>query len=248
MTAGEAEDPRRNLPKAFKSVFYRLFAFFALGSLCVGLVVPYNDPDLRNALSDARPGAGSSPYVIAMQHMHIPVLPHIVNALVLSAVFSAGNSYVFCASRTLYGLALEGKAPKFLTRVTGNGVPVYCVGFTLAVALLCKYCVYNYSLLSDVTVRPAFLQVSSNSAVVLQWFVNLVTASQLLNFAIISFTYIRFHAVSALIPHGAHSRANEVMTVPKETRDFSRYPAIQDLLATILRVRVDYSYSELHDD
>jgi len=147
MTAGEAEDPRRNLPKAFKSVFYRLFAFFALGSLCVGLVVPYNDPDLRNALSDARPGAGSSPYVIAMQHMHIPVLPHIVNALVLSAVFSAGNSYVFCASRTLYGLALEGKAPKFLTRVTGNGVPVYCVGFTLAVALLCKYCVHNYSLI-----------------------------------------------------------------------------------------------------
>jgi len=45
-----------------------------------------------------------------------------------------------------------------------------------------------------------------------------------------------------------YSRANEVMTGPKETRDFSRYPAIQDLLAAILRVRVDCSYSELHDD
>ncbi|KII88077.1 hypothetical protein PLICRDRAFT_42665 [Plicaturopsis crispa FD-325 SS-3] len=176
MTAGEAENPRHIMPRAFNSVFYRLTTFFALGSLCVGIVVPYNDPNLLAALSDARPGAGSSPYVIAMQRLHIPVLPHLVNALILTAVFSAGNSYVFCASRTLFGLALEGKMPRFLTRCTGNGVPVYCVTVTLAISLL------------------SFLQVSNNAAVVLQWFVNLVTASQLLNYAIISFTYIRFHA------------------------------------------------------
>ncbi|KAF4615234.1 hypothetical protein D9613_002639 [Agrocybe pediades] len=175
MAAGEAKDPRRNLPSAFNGVFYRLACFFILGSLCVGIVVPYNDPDLLNAISNAHPGAGSSPYVIAMQHLRIPVLPHIVNALVLSAVFSAGNSYVFCASRTLYGLALEGKAPRFFTKCTANGVPVYCVGLTLVIALL------------------SFLQLSENSAVVLQWFVNLVTASQLLNYATISFTYIRFY-------------------------------------------------------
>lgn len=137
MTAGEARDPRQNLPVAFTSVFYRLTAFFMLGSLCVGIVVPYNDKDLLNAIAHAHPGAGSSPYVIAMQHLRIPILPHIVNALILSAVFSAGNSYVFCASRTLFGLALEGKAPRFLTRCTGSGVPIYCVGVTLAIALTC---------------------------------------------------------------------------------------------------------------
>ncbi|KDR73612.1 hypothetical protein GALMADRAFT_622147 [Galerina marginata CBS 339.88] len=175
MAAGEAKSPRRTMPKAFNGVFYRLAGFFILGSLCVGIVVPYNDPDLLNAIANAHPGAGSSPYVIAMQHFHIPVLPHIVNALVLTSIFSAGNSYVFCASRTLFGLALEGKAPRFLTRCTAGGVPIYCVGVTLAISLL------------------SFLQVSNNSAVVLQWFVNLVTASQLLNYAIISFTYIRFH-------------------------------------------------------
>ncbi|XP_006457892.1 hypothetical protein AGABI2DRAFT_176452 [Agaricus bisporus var. bisporus H97] len=71
MTAGEAENPRKVLPKAFNSVFYRLTAFFVLGSLCVGIVVPYNDPSLIKAISDARPGAGSSPYVIAMQRMKI---------------------------------------------------------------------------------------------------------------------------------------------------------------------------------
>ncbi|KIY65292.1 hypothetical protein CYLTODRAFT_492447 [Cylindrobasidium torrendii FP15055 ss-10] len=175
MTAGEAENPRKVLPRAFNSVFYRLCTFFVLGSLCVGIVVPYNDTNLLSALSDAKPGAGSSPYVIAMQRMQIPVLPHIVNAGVMSALFSAGNSYVYCASRTLFGLALEGKAPRFFTRCTRQGVPIYAVLFTLAIALL------------------SFLQVSNNSAVVLQWFVNLVTASQLLNFSFISFTYLRFY-------------------------------------------------------
>ncbi|KAJ6525661.1 general amino acid permease AGP2 [Mycena capillaripes] len=175
MTAGEAEMPRRTLPRAFNSVFYRLTTFFVLGTLCVGLVVPYSDANLLKALSDARPGAGSSPYVIAMERMQIPVLPHIVNALILTSIFSAGNSYVYCASRTLFGLALQGKMPKVLARCTRNGVPIYSVAVTLIIALL------------------AFLQVSNNAAVVLQWFVNLVTASQLLNYAIISFTYLKFY-------------------------------------------------------
>ncbi len=138
MTAGEAELPRKNLPRAYKSVFYRLTTFFVLGSLCIGIVVPYNDTNLLKALSDAKPGAGSSPYVIAMQRMGIPVLPHFVNALVMTSIFSAGNSYVYCASRTLFGLALEGKALRIFARCTRSGVPVYSVTLTLAIALLGK--------------------------------------------------------------------------------------------------------------
>ncbi|KAF8660620.1 hypothetical protein AX16_001599 [Volvariella volvacea WC 439] len=180
MTAGETEAPRRTLPRAFKAVFWRLSVFFVLGALCVGLVIPYSHPDLLNALSNPKPGAGSSPYVIAMEHLGIGVLPHIVNALILTSVFSAGNGYVFVSSRSLLGLALEGKAPRFLTKCNASGVPIYCVGIVLGISLL------------------AFLQVSNNSAVVLQWIINLVTASQLLNYAIICFTYIRFYkAMSA---------------------------------------------------
>ncbi|KAJ8496324.1 hypothetical protein ONZ45_g12500 [Pleurotus djamor] len=152
MTAGEAANPRQVLPRAFKGVLYRLFTFFILGSLCVGIVVPYDDEKLRSAISNARPGAGSSPYVIAMERLQIPALPHIVNFLILISVFSAGNTYVYCASRTLYGLALEGKMPKALTRCTRAGVPIYCVAVTVGISLL------------------SFLQVSNNSAKVLQWY------------------------------------------------------------------------------
>ncbi|EHY55765.1 general amino acid permease agp2 [Exophiala dermatitidis] len=174
MAAGEAENPRRVLPKAYKAVFYRLTAFFMLGSLCVGILVPYNDAELKEAFSTGKPGAAASPYVVSMNRLHIPILPHIVNAMVLGAAFSAGNSYVYCASRSLFGLALEGKAPQIFTRCTRNGVPIYCVLLVLLISLL------------------SFLQVSNDAAVVLNWFVNLVTASQLINFAVMSFTYIKF--------------------------------------------------------
>jgi len=175
MSAGEAENPRVVMPKAFNAVFYRLTTFFMLGSLCVGILVPYNDPEMMAAFSDGKPGAAASPYVVAMNRMGIPVLPHIVNAMVLTAAFSAGNSYVYCASRSLYGLALEGKAPKALQKCTKNGVPVYCVAIVLVISLL------------------SFLQLGSQAAVVLSWFVSLVTASQLINFSCMTATYLFFY-------------------------------------------------------
>lgn len=172
MAAGEAENPRVVMPKAYNAVFYRLTAFFILGSLCVGINVPYNDAELTAAFANDEPGAAASPYVVSMNRLRIRVLPDIVNALVLSAAFSAGSSYVYCASRSLFGMALEGKAPKMFTRTTRNGVPIYCVLAVLLISLL------------------AFLQVSNGSATVLAWFVNLVTASQLINFSCMCATFL----------------------------------------------------------
>jgi amino acid transporter len=176
MAAGEAENPRRVMPRAFNAVFYRLTGFFVLGSLAVGILVPYNDEELKAAYASGAPGAAASPYVVAMNRLQIRILPDIVNAMVLTAAFSAGNSYVYCASRSLFGLALEGKAPRFLTKCTRQGVPVYCVIVVLLIALL------------------SFLQVSNNAAVVLQWFINLVTASQLINYSVVSVTYLCWYA------------------------------------------------------
>lgn len=176
MAAGEAENPRVVMPRAFNAVFYRLTAFFILGSLAVGILVPYNDVEMATAFKTGAPGAAASPYVVAMNRLRIRILPDIVNAMVLTAAFSAGNSYVYCASRSLFGLALEGKAPAFLTTCSRRGVPIFCVIAVLLIALL------------------SFLQVSHNAAVVLQWFVNLVTASQLINFTVMCVTYLRWHA------------------------------------------------------
>ncbi|KAK7439528.1 general amino acid permease agp2 [Stygiomarasmius scandens] len=177
MTAGEVTNPRATLPRAFRTAYLRLATFFVGGAICMGILVPYNDPALVNSLNDPAPGAGSSIYVIAMKNMGINGLSHVVNVLIMLSVFSAGNSYMYCASRSLFGLALEGKVPgyKLLRRCTKDGVPIYCVGITLLFGLL------------------AFMQVSSGSAKVLGWFVDLVTASTTLNYAYICLTYIRFY-------------------------------------------------------
>jgi amino acid transporter len=175
MAAGETENPRKVMPRAYNAVFYRLTTFFVLGSLAVGINVPYNDPELKAAFADGKPGAAASPYVVAMNRLRIEVLPHIVNAGVLASAFSAGNSYVYCASRSLFGLALEGKAPKVLTKCTKQGVPYLCVAVVLAISLL------------------SFLQLGENSAVVLSWFVSLVTASQLINFSVMCYTFLCFY-------------------------------------------------------
>jgi len=60
MTAGEAEYPRRTMPRTFRSVFYRLVIFFVLGALC--------DSKLTTALAEAL-AAGSSPDVITMENL-----------------------------------------------------------------------------------------------------------------------------------------------------------------------------------
>ncbi|ELU45653.1 general amino acid permease (Agp2), putative [Rhizoctonia solani AG-1 IA] len=101
---------RPSLPgvSSFRTVFVRLILFFVLGSLAVGIVslwfsgfliltqtteqlVPYNDPILNAAISEGKPGAARSPYVAALTRLNVPVLPHIINAMILTSIFSAVN-------------------------------------------------------------------------------------------------------------------------------------------------------------
>lgn len=71
------------------------------------------------------------------------VLPSIVNAAIFTSAFSAANSFLFCASRILYGLALRGQAPKFLTYCTKNGLPLAAVACSCVFVLLSFMTVSN---------------------------------------------------------------------------------------------------------
>lgn len=174
MLAGEVKLPRKILPRAFKQVFIRLTILFLGGCLCVGIVCSSNDPALTAAINESRPGAASSPYVIAMNNLGIKVLPDIVNIALITAAFSAGNAYTYCSSRTLYGMALDGHAPKIFKRCNKQGVPIYSVGISLCWALI------------------SLLQLNANSAVVLNWLINIITSSQLINFVCLCIIYLFF--------------------------------------------------------
>lgn len=43
MAAAEAKRPRIFVKAAFKTIYWRFGLFFALGALCVGIVLPWND-------------------------------------------------------------------------------------------------------------------------------------------------------------------------------------------------------------
>jgi amino acid transporter len=175
MVAGEAKRPRVYIKTAFKTVYFRFGAFFILGALCVGIVLPYNDPQLVAVLTAGESSAAASPYVIAMSNLRIGGLPHLVNALLITSIFSAGNTYTYCATRSLYSLAIEGRAPKFLRKCTKNGVPIYCFCIVMIFPLL------------------SFLQLSDSSATVLTWLVNIVTAGGVINYIVMLITYIFFY-------------------------------------------------------
>jgi amino acid transporter len=114
------------VPRAIKKVAMRIAIFYILAVLMVGLVVPYNNVLLLSGRSDA----SASPYVIAIQSAGIKVLPDFVNAVLLTVTWSAGQSDLYAASRTLHGLALEGQAPRFLRKCTKSGVPIWAVAVT----------------------------------------------------------------------------------------------------------------------
>lgn len=173
MVAGEAQRPRTYLKQAFKTVYWRFGIFFIGGALAVGIILPYTDPTLNSG--DGEGTAAASPYVIAMRNMQVSVLPHIVNALLVTSIFSAGNAYVYCAMRSLYGMALEGQAPRFLSKCTRSGIPVWCFAVTMVFPFL------------------SFLAISNGTAQAVQWLANLTQAAQIIDYIVMCLTYLFFY-------------------------------------------------------
>ncbi|KAJ6075717.1 hypothetical protein N7499_007698 [Penicillium canescens] len=174
VAAGETENPRRNIPKAVRRVFWRIAIFYVGSVFLVGLCVSSKDNRLLNAIDTGAAGVGASPFVIAIENGGILVLPSIINAVVLTSALSAGNSFFYASTRILYSTALDGKAPWFL-RFERFGVPYACVAVTAALSLL------------------VYLNVSSSSAEVFFWISNLSSVSTLIVWSSIAVTYIRFH-------------------------------------------------------
>ncbi|KMU74767.1 tryptophan permease [Coccidioides immitis RMSCC 3703] len=173
VTVGEAQNPRKTIPRAIKLTFYRILFFYILSVFLLGMLVPYDSKELAFA-SQQSSSANASPYVVAIKLAGIPILPDILNGCILVFVFSASNSDLYIATRTIYGLAREGKAPRILARTDRRGVPIYALALSSLFALL------------------AFMNVSDDSKTIFGYFVNLVTIFGLLTWISILVTHIYF--------------------------------------------------------
>jgi amino acid permease len=136
VTVGEAQNPRKTIPRAIKLTFYRILFFYCLAVFFLGMLVPYNSDKLSFAVDKASKAAtaSSSPFVVAIKIAGIKALPDILNACILLFTFSASNSDLYIASRTLFGLAQEGHAPRIFKWTDKRGVPVPALALS---ALFC---------------------------------------------------------------------------------------------------------------
>lgn len=170
---GEAPKPRKTIRVAVRQTLWRIVFFYVLGALVLGMSVPYTN-DLLIGGTKKSTGAAASPFVIAVQLANIPVFPHVVNGCLLIFVISAANSDIYIGSRTLYGLARDGQAPRIFNRTSAKGVPLYGVAFVSLFAAL------------------AYMNVAKNSSQVFGYLVSLVTVFGTLNWVSILLSYINF--------------------------------------------------------
>ncbi|KAK9474553.1 amino acid permease/ SLC12A domain-containing protein [Dipodascopsis tothii] len=224
LTAGEAKHPRRSLPSATKQIFWRIFILYMLSAFAVGLNMyagnsslpsfytpwkTFSSRDVSWSYSTASvgncnvgtvtwlgfSGATASPWIIALQEAGLCVGAAVVVCWFVFCAWSAGNSYLYASSRTLYALAVQGKFFRVFRRCTRDGVPYVALIFTFTIGM------------------SAFLALfpNSNAIKIYYWIRRLTSVPGTLVWAGICLSYIRFY-------HGLRLRTDIVQ------RDAPSYP------------------------
>ena len=163
ITAAETINPSKTIPKAVNQIVYRILIFY-IGAIGVLLCLfPWNQL-----------AQGGSPFVLIFQSLNSHGVANVLNFVVLVAAISVYNSCIYCNSRMLHGLAMQGNAPRVLQRVNRRGIPVYAAGVSASITALCV-------LINYLMPGKAF-----------QFLMMLVVAALVVNWLMISWTHLKF--------------------------------------------------------
>lgn len=130
IAAGESSNPKESIPKAAKQVFWRILLFFVLSVIVIGFLVPYTSSQLAGS------DVNESPFTMIFKQIGITFAASLMNAIILTAILSAGNSGMYASTRMLWYLAKQGHVPKIFSKVSKRGVPIYALAATTAIAML----------------------------------------------------------------------------------------------------------------
>ena len=134
VAAGETENPEQTVPKAIRTIFWRILLFYIGTIAVIGFLVSYMDPNLlRNDETDV----AYSPFTLVFDRAGIAAAASVINAVILTSILSAGNSGLYASTRMLYALSRQGNAPAFLGRTNSRGVPVPALAVTAAIGAAC---------------------------------------------------------------------------------------------------------------
>ncbi|MXP67197.1 amino acid permease [Pantoea sp. Aalb] len=163
ITAAEAENPQKSIPKATNQVLWRILIFY-IGSLTV----------LLSLMPWMLITQDTSPFVLIFHQLGEAKVANVLNVVILTAALSVYNSCVYCNSRMLFGLAKQGNAPKVLLNLDCNGIPVNTIFLSASVTALC--------------VLINFLMPGEAFGI----FLSLVISTLVINWAMISLTHMKF--------------------------------------------------------
>ncbi|WP_081408432.1 MULTISPECIES: amino acid permease [Acinetobacter] len=166
MTAAEAENPEKSIPQAINQVIFRILLFYVASLAIIMSLIPWNQLDLG--------GLDKSPFVMIFSQLGIDWAAHLLNFIILTAALSVYNSGMYANSRMLFGLAVQGNAPKIFARVSKQGVPMPAVIFSSVLIFGCV--LLNYFVPEQALSHLMYMAV----------------AALVLNWAIISFTHLKF--------------------------------------------------------
>ena len=159
ITAGEAENPDKTIPRAINQVIYRILIFY-VGTMVVLMTLwPWNEV-----------GKEASPFVQIFSNAGFTSTANILNFVVLTAAVSVYNSAIYSNSRMLYGLAKSDNAPKFFEKLSQRGVPVNGILVSSGITLLAA--VLNYLLPDEVFM---YMMAIVTGAVVISWAMIILT-------------------------------------------------------------------------
>jgi len=131
VTAGEARRPEEAIPRAMRTMVFRLILFYVLAIAVMVTMTPWNQT-----------GDGSlsgSPFVRAFGFIGIPYAASIMNLVIITAALSSVNTDLYLSTRMLFSLARGNLAPARLGRLSSNGVPhraLAASSFGMVVAIL----------------------------------------------------------------------------------------------------------------
>lgn len=209
IAAGESKDPRENIPKAVKQIFWRILLFFVLSIFIISLLIPHTAPELRST------DVEMSPFTLVFNQYGIAYAASLMNAIILVAILSAGNSGMYASTRMLWYLATKKHVPAIFAKVNHRGVPVPALIATSVIATF------------------AFLSSLFGNGIVYFWLINASSLSGFIAWLGIAISHYRFR--KAYIAQG-----RDLKDLPYVAKGYPYAPLIAFSLCVIIIAGQNY--------
>ena len=174
LTAAEAENPEKTIPKAVNQVVLRIL-FLYIGAF-VALLSLYHWSNLNTT---------ENPFITMFDKLGFKSAAWMLNFIVLTAALSVYNSCIYCNSRMLYGLALQKNAPQVFAKTNKRGIPTSAI--LLSGALTSLVVPLNYFLPNWMTAFEVI--------------VSFAVVGSIINWGIIPIVHLKFRKYKKLNNH-----------------------------------------------